>query len=221
MRWVVPAILVLALILVPFFLFADWFDALVARLASGQTSTSFTVIAMVGLLGSDVVLPIPSSIVSAAAGVLLGFWRAVAVIWVGMTISCMVGYAIGASSASAAKRFVGTDGLTRASALAESYGDMMIVVSRPVPVLAEASIIFAGVVGTPFRRFFVMTSWANLGIALGYAALGAFSMQLESFVVALVGALAVPGLAMLGARLWLGPTRRRRDGPRQDTPNRQ
>ena len=221
MRWVALAIAVLALILIPFVLFEPWFNALAARLARGQASTWFTVLAMVGLLGSDVVLPIPSSIVSAGAGMLLGFWSAVAVIWVGMTISCLVGYLIGATSASAAKRFVGNDGLTRASALAESYGDMMIVVSRPVPGLAEASIIFAGVVGTPFARFFVMTSSANLGIALGYAAIGAFSMQVESFLVALVGALAVPGLAMLAARLWLGPTRRRRDRSGQNSPNRQ
>jgi uncharacterized membrane protein YdjX (TVP38/TMEM64 family) len=219
MRWVALAAVVLALILIPFLLFEDWFNALAARLASGQASTWFTAVAIAGLLGSDVVLPIPSSIVSAGAGVLLGFWRAVAVIWVGMTISCLVGYLIGATSASAAKRFVGSDGLTRASALAESYGDMMIVVSRPVPVLAEASVIFAGVVRMPFRRFFAMTSWANLGIAAGYAAIGAFSMQVESFLVALVGALVVPGLAMLGARLWLGPTRRRRDRPSQGAPD--
>jgi len=211
MRWFALAVLVLALILVPFFLFEDWFNALATRLMSGQASSWFTATAIVGLLGSDVVLPIPSGIVSAAAGLLLGFWRGVAVIWVGMTISCVIGYAIGFSSAAAAKRFVGADGLTRASALAEHYGDMMMVISRPVPVLAEASTIFAGLVRTPFARFFGMTSSANLGIAVGYAAIGAFSVQAHSFLIAFIGALVVPGLAMLAARLWLGPTRRKRD----------
>jgi membrane protein DedA with SNARE-associated domain len=211
MRWLTLSLVVVALILIPFFLFEDWFLALAEELSSGRASKWYTAVAISGLLASDVVLPIPSSVVSAGAGMLLGFSRGAAVIWLGMTVSCLIGYAIGASSANAARRFVGRDGLVRASALAESYGDLMLVVSRPVPVLAEASIIFAGVVRTPFRRFLAMTSAANLGVAAGYAAIGAYSMKVESFLLAFAGALAVPGLAMLVARLWLGPTRRRRD----------
>jgi len=195
--------------------------ALAADLISGRGSKWYAATAIGGLLASDVVLPIPSSVVSAGAGMLLGFSRGVAVVWLGMTASCLIGYLIGASSADAARRFVGRDGLIRASALAESYGDLMLVVSRPVPVLAEASVIFAGVVRTPFRRFLAMTSAANLGVAAGYAAIGAFSMRVESLLLAFAGAIAVPGLAMLVARLWLGPTRRRRDRPSEGTADRQ
>ena len=209
MRWLALSVLVLAAILIPFFLFEDQFNALAARLASGEASNWYSAIAIGGLLGSDVLLPIPSSLVSAAAGVLLGFWRGVAVIWTGMTVSCLIGYVIGAKSAGAARRFVGPDGLTRASALADRYGEMMLVVSRPVPVLAEASVIFAGLVRTPFGRFFAMVAWSNLGIAIAYAAIGAFSMQAESFLVAFLGAIALPGFAVLAARLWFGPAGRR------------
>ena len=47
----------------------------------------------------------------------------------------------------------------------------------------------------------------NLGVAIGYAAIGAFSMRLDSFLLAFAGSLALPGLAMLAARLWLPATR--------------
>ncbi|MEO7189847.1 MAG: VTT domain-containing protein [Vicinamibacterales bacterium] len=207
MRWLALTLAVLALILVPFFLFEDQFNALAARLASGEASTWYSAVAIAALLGSDVVLPIPSSLVSAAAGVLLGFWRAVGVIWIGMTISCLIGYWIGARSAGATRRFVGPDSLAKAATLANRYGDLTIVLARPVPVLAEASVIFAGVVKTPFARFVALTSWANLGIALGYAAIGAFSMKVESFLLAFLGAMALPGIAGLVARLWFRRTR--------------
>jgi uncharacterized membrane protein YdjX (TVP38/TMEM64 family) len=207
MRWFAIGVLLLAFILVPFFLFEDQFNALAVRLASGEASTWYSAVALAALLASDVLLPIPSSIVSAGAGVLLGFWRGVAVIWIGMTGACLIGYFIGAKSAGAARRFVGPDGLARASSLADRYGDMMLVVSRPVPVLAEASVIFAGLVHTRFARFFVMTSWSNLGVAIAYAAIGAFSMKTESFAFAFVGSIALPAVAMLAAKLWLNPAR--------------
>jgi uncharacterized membrane protein YdjX (TVP38/TMEM64 family) len=203
MRWALISVLILALILVPFFLFEDYFNALAERFASGQGSTWYAAAAIGGLLASDVVLPIPSSIVSAAAGVLLGFGGGTAVIWTGMTISCLVGYWIGARSARAAERFVGQSGLARAAGLAARYGSFAIVLCRPIPVLAEASTVFAGLVHAPRQRFFWASALSNLGVALAYAAVGAFSMRVESFLIAFGGALLLPAIGFLVARLWL------------------
>jgi hypothetical protein len=44
---------------------------------------------------------------------------------------------------------------------------------------------------------------ANLGIAAGYAAIGAYAMSVDSFLVAFLGSLAFAGVAMLVGRLWL------------------
>lgn len=203
MRWTVVSLVIVALILVPFFLFEEFFNRLADRIMAGEASTWSAGLAIGGMLAADVVLPIPSSLVSAAAGVLLGFWRGAAVVWAGMTVSCAIGYFIGAKSAERARRFVGEDGLKRAAGLSERYGSLAIVLCRPVPVLAEASVIFAGLMHVPVGRFFVVCVLSNVGVAAGYAAVGAFSMQMESFLLAFAGSLALPGLALLGARLWL------------------
>lgn len=204
MRWFWLILIVLALILVPFFLYEDYFNALASRLAAGDVSPAWTSLVIVGLLGSDVVLPIPSSLISAAAGLLLGFWRGAATIWVGMTVSCVIGYFIGAWSAGGARRLLGESGVRRAAELAASYGQLAIVLCRPVPVLAEATVIFAGLIRSPFARFLATCVWSNLGVALGYAAIGAFAMRVDSFIPAFLGAIVLPGLAAVGARLWLG-----------------
>jgi 3-dehydroquinate synthase len=70
--------------------------------------------------------------------------------------------------------------------------------------LAEASVILAGVIGAPRRRFLALTSASNLGIAMVYAAVGAFAMEVQSFLLAFVAALALPALTMLIARRWKG-----------------
>jgi uncharacterized membrane protein YdjX (TVP38/TMEM64 family) len=202
MRWVVVSVVIIALILVPFFLFEDQFTAVAEQLATGGASRWYVAIGIGALLAGDVVLPVPSSITSAAAGALLGFWLGLVVIWAGMTVSCVVGYYIGARGAGVARRFVGDAGLARAEQLAAKYGNVGFVICRPVPVLAEASVIFAGLVRAPLGRFLYMIGWSNLGIAAGYAAVGAFSMRADSFLIAFGGALLLPAVAWMVARLW-------------------
>ena len=203
MRWGVLIGLMFALIIIPFLIFEKQFEALGAWLAEGHASgwTSGSIIT--ALLALDVFLPVPSSIVSTGAGVLLGFWRGAAVIWIGMTIGCAIGYAFGAKASGAARKVVGDDGLARANAIMERHGNWAIAVCRPIPVLAESSVVFAGLVRSPIRPFIWMSTLSNLGIALAYAAVGAFSMEVQSFLLTFLAALALPGLAMLAGKLWL------------------
>ncbi len=204
MRWAIIWVVLISLVLVPFFLFETEFNAFAARMTHGDTATWLASSSIFGLLALDVVLPVPSSIVSTAAGVLLGFWRGAVVVWTGMMVACLLGYALGARAAGLARRFVGEPGLERADSLVRRYGDWTIVMCRPVPVLAEASVIFAGLVGAPFVRFLALTALSNLGVALGYVAFGAFSMSVDSFLVAFVGALLIPGVVMGIARVTIG-----------------
>lgn len=204
MRWALVSLLIVTLILVPFFLFEGYFNNLAAHALAGGTARWSVVAGVVGLLASDVVLPVPSSVVSASAGALLGFGTGAATVWLGMTASCIVGYLVGARSAGAAQRFVGEDGLRRAADIADRYGAFAIVLCRPVPVFAEGSVIFAGLVRTPFGRFLAVSAASNLGVALGYSAIGAYSMRADSFLLAFIGSLLVPGIGILVAKMWLG-----------------
>ena len=200
MRWSVLIGLMFAAIIIPFLLFEKQFEELGAWLSSGQASgwTSASIIA--GLLALDVFLPVPSSIVSTGAGVLLGFWRGTAVIWLGMVLGCAIGYAFGARAAGAARKLVGADGLIRAGKVMERHGSWALVICRPIPVLAESSIVFAGLVRSPLAPFIWLTTLSNLGIAIAYAAVGAYSMKTDSFLWTFAGAIALPGIAMLLGR---------------------
>src|SRR5690606_23023812 len=80
MRWLWLTLIVVAVILVPFFLFEDYFTGLADRAVSGDVSVPWAVTIIAGLLAVDVLLPVPSSVVSAAAGVLLGFWLGATVV---------------------------------------------------------------------------------------------------------------------------------------------
>jgi len=204
MRWTILWVLLLGLVLLPFLLFEHQFNAFAEQITRSGTSRWLVAVGVFSLLALDVFLPVPSSIVSTGAGILLGLAWGAAVVWSGMMAGCLLGYYVGSRGSGAAKRFVGDDGIERAAGLVRRYGDLTIVLCRPVPVLAEASVVFAGLVQAPFARFTQLTAISNLGIALGYAAFGAYSLRLDSFFVAFLGALLLPGLFILLSRLTFG-----------------
>ncbi len=65
----------------------------------------------------------------------------------------------------------------------------------PVPVLAEASVLFAGMSKMNFRRFLIISTLSNLGISIVYAAVGAYSVSENSFLLAFAGAIIIPAVA--------------------------
>ena len=209
MRWVILWILLIGMVLVPFFLFEQQFDAFAEYVTRSDTSRWLVASAVFSLLALDVFLPVPSSIVSTASGVLLGFTTGTAVVWGGMMAGSLLGYAVGSRGSGAARRLVGVDGIERAAQLVKRYGDLTIVLCRPVPVLAEASVVFAGVVRANYSRFLRLTATSNLGIAAGYAAVGAYSRRLDSysFLIAFLGALLLPGVFILVSRATFGRER--------------
>ncbi|WP_437631652.1 TVP38/TMEM64 family protein [Sorangium sp. So ce854] len=200
--WAGSSGLLLLGILVPFFLFADRLEAAARALLASPPPAAATALVLGGLLAGDVVLPVPSSFVSTAAGGLLGFWRGTAVSWAGMMAGSALGYWLGArAGAPALRRMVGEAELARLARAAERHGPWFLLLFRGVPVLSEASVVFAGAGRMPRRAFATVTALANLGISATYAAVGASAAQLASTLPLFAGIVLLPGLALLLARL--------------------
>ena len=53
----------------------------------------------------------------------------------------------------------------------------------------------------PLRQFTLLVALSNLGLSLAYAAVGAYSVGRESFVLAFAGALLLPAIALGIARI--------------------
>ena len=209
MRWAVLWVILITIVLLPFVLFGEQFEAFGKQITQSDTSRWLVAGAVFSLLALDVFLPVPSSIVSTGAGVLLGFGVGTTVVWSGMMAGSLLGYAVGARGSGAARKLVGADGIARAADLVKRYGDLTIVLCRPVPVLAEASVVFAGLVRANYGRFLRLTVTSNLGIAAGYAAVGAYSRRLDtySFLIAFLGALLLPGIFIWISRATFGRER--------------
>lgn len=201
-RWSLVAVLLLALILIPWLLF----DAAVTRkiaeiLAGPMAHGPLVALLIVVLLALDVVLPTPSSLVSVAAGALFGWALGGALIWTGMTLGCLLGYGLGARAGRPlVRRLLGEAELARAMRLAGRADGPALALTRAVPVLAEATVLAAGAAGAP-GRFAVVTSLANAGVAAVYAGVGAAALSQGSFLLAFAAAAGLPAAGWLLVRL--------------------
>lgn len=195
--WVGFCGLLLAAILVPFALFGEQLEGASQHLLQGPLPTWQAGLLLGALLAGDIVLPLPSSVLNTAAGALVGFWGGVACSWAGMMVGSVVGYLLGARAGAAAlQRLAGEAELARVARAAERYGHWFLLLFRGVPVLAEASVVFAGLSRVPWRRFLALCALANLAISASYAAVGAYALEARSFLWLFAGLVLLPALAL-------------------------
>jgi uncharacterized membrane protein YdjX (TVP38/TMEM64 family) len=204
MRWSLLAGLVFAIILVPFFLFGQQLETWTESFVNSTTGyTGWIAVVLSSLLAVDILLPLPSSLISTAAGFLLGLVRGLLTSWIGMTASCIIGFWLSKRyGRSVACKIVGEKELERLEALSHRVGSWVIVISRPVPVLAEAAVLFAGISGLPIGQFLLLTILSNLGISAVYAAVGALSANANSFLLAFAGSILIPFVAMFLSKMY-------------------
>lgn len=195
--WAAVAALVLVIILVPFFLFEADVNHYIEGLIGTPKNRSVLAWTLGGFLAADVFLPVPSSLVSTAAGGLFGFPGGALVSWIGMTAGCLLGYFVGLKAGPPVVRgLAGQKELERVERAQRRYGVWAIILFRAVPVMAEASVLFAGMARVKPGLFLLLTSLSNLGISLVYAAVGSFSAGADSFLLAFAGAIMLPAGAM-------------------------
>jgi uncharacterized membrane protein YdjX (TVP38/TMEM64 family) len=202
-RWISLLISLFLLIVLPFIILEGTIKQAFDNSLKAELDNIWLAELIAFLLAADVILPVPSSIVSTTAGSALGFGVGTFTCWVGMSLGCLIGYWLGAVAGTpVVRRLVGEKELGKAQHLGVRLGVVVLIVTRAVPILAEASVITAGLMHIPPRLFFFVTSFSNLGVSVVYSGIGAFAYEINSFLLVFAGAILVPGLAMLFARVF-------------------
>jgi uncharacterized membrane protein YdjX (TVP38/TMEM64 family) len=153
-------------------------------------------IASLAVLASDVFLPIPSSVVMMGNGMVFGVWTGTALNLAGGVASALVAFGLGRWAEHLLDRWLSPAEKAHADKVLTNWGWLAIVVSRPIPLLAESIALLAG---TSHMRWWVMilaTLTGTLPGAWGYAAAGATAGGMDDpWAIAAV----VMGIAVL---LW-------------------
>lgn len=134
----------------------------------------------VGLLIADVVLPVPSSLVMVAHGALFGVLSGTMLSLFGSVGAAVFAFAIGRRGGKFMERVVTPDERARASNVLARWGMLAIIVTRPVPLLAETVAIMAGASPLSWRSVIAASIAGSLPPALLYALTGAAVADLQN-----------------------------------------
>ncbi len=195
-------LMVMLIIIVPFVCFEDAINAWFAAAVKAAESRRWELAGIFfGALAADIFLPVPSSLVSTLCGMTLGlnlgFWTS----FMGMNVSCAVGYLFGRYCSGAAEKLIGPQEMAALRRWEDRAGGPFLVAMRAVPVLAEASVLFAGVARTPPLRSSLWMLVGNAVVSLAYAVAGSLGHDSGAMYPALLASLAATGLIMLAGRV--------------------
>jgi uncharacterized membrane protein YdjX (TVP38/TMEM64 family) len=211
-----PMILVLAIPLIPFGLFAwlnpGW-EEQVAEWGKSAESRWVSAAVIVGLLTSDIFLPIPSSVLCTAAGWQFGIFLGTLIAWLGMSLGAVLGFALAKTIGSPLVAWLTTPKeLARAGELTQQLGPWLLAIARGIPVVAEASVLFVGLHQMTWRVFLPPVLISNLILAIVYAVFGRVAEEYQLLPLAIGVSILAPVLMIAVFQAWL---RWRQEGGRE------
>ena len=175
--------------LIPLFCWGDIFDAALSgerAVAWLRSFGSWGWAAAIFLLLMDLFLPVPSTAVLAALGLIYG---TVLGGLIGSVGACLAGavafFACRLLGRSTAQRIAGKKGLARGERLFGSVGGWLVALSRCLPLVAEVVACMAGLARMPTRTFLVALVSGSLPMAFTFAAVGHAGQERPALSLAL------------------------------------
>lgn len=152
----------------------------------------------VTLLVADALLPVPASVVMISLGALYGPVWGIALSLLGRFAMGVAGFAIGRRGGPLLRRAIPAEReRIYAEQLVERWGGVAIVLSRPVPLLAETTMLLAGAAGLRWRVALAAAFVGAVPEAVAYGLIGAYAASAENGVIVWIGFLFVAGVFRL------------------------
>ena len=152
------------------------------------------------LLMADVLLPVPSNLVMIAHGALFGVLVGTLLSLLGSMLAAVASFWIGRRGGRLLALAVPADEREYANAILQRWGLVAIVVSRPLPLLAETILVLAGASSMGWRTAMIATFLGSIPPSLFYAWAGAASIGFEGGAIVFGGVILLAALTGLTLR---------------------
>lgn len=195
--------ILLAIPVLPFLWLGESFEQSLLLALKQPSSPSVVAAWTVGLLTTDMFLPVPSSAVITYAGGVLGLMPGAFASWIGLSVGAFGGFGLARVFGDKVTRnFTEVEDIARLERFTRDFGPTSLILTRALPILAEACVLLVGAGKLSWLRFAVPVLLMNALLAITYSACGAYFRDSPSFVVAIVASGAIPLLTALSLRRW-------------------
>lgn len=193
--------ILLAGIIIPFVIWGERFDAVLSLEGTRgwmENYGGWAWAAGIALLVSDIILPVPSTVVMSALGWKYGWWLGGLFAAMGSMLAGIIAYAACRWLGRGAARWIaGEEGLRRGEEIFTRRGGWLVALSRWMPVLPEAVACLAGLSSMRWRVFLPALACGSLPTGFAFAAIGHLGQNDPGIAIAL--SCFVPVLLWLGA----------------------
>ncbi len=184
----------IAVPLVPWLLCGTRLDHAIAAWLDPPPPAAILAAAEVGVLAADILLPVPSSLVATLGGASLGPVAGTLCAWAGMTLGSLAGWWLGRAAGGRSLDTLEASARASLDRRQRRIGPLLVVVTRPLPILAEAAAVMAGAAGMSCRTFLAAAGMANLAIAFAWSLAGSVGKAADSLQWFAVASLAIPAV---------------------------
>ncbi|NLW43812.1 MAG: VTT domain-containing protein [Syntrophomonadaceae bacterium] len=144
-----------------------------------EKNSPATALLAILLLSADIVIPVPSSVMMTVNGALFGIWLGALVSLLGGLGAALIGFSLGRWMTPLVQGWVSQQEWEQARRLLATWGGIGIIVTRPIPILAETMSIAAGT-SLSCKEVLWASFWGLLPIALLYSISGATATDLKT-----------------------------------------
>lgn len=173
------------IIFVAFYLFPgmeQWIDI---NLKSNKSRLAFAFLSF-GLLTSDIILPIPSSVIMILNGKVLGVPAGTLLSFFSGLLSSIIGFYIGSKANPYFDKMFSKKDKEVSNSLFLKFGNIAITISKALPIISEAVSFVSGTTSVSFKTFLVYSIAGHIVVSLLYACVGYYSTSLNSNLVAAI-----------------------------------
>lgn len=213
MRLVAWFLGLMAIVIASWVIWGTWFEVkftLEGSIEYLESAQGYAWLVGWALLVSDVLIPIPGTVVMSALGWIYGVWLGGLLAAGGSMLAGLTGYGLCRLMGERAARFLlGDKDFDRGHGWFEAGGGWLICLSRALPVLAEVISCMAGLVRMPFKRFVVSLACGSFPLGYVFAWVGASGHDRPAMAMGM--SLGVPVVLWIVARLMIRKLEKREE----------
>lgn len=171
----IGSILIISLVFVCFEHLELYFEQILSY--SKVDKTQYAFISCL-ILSSDILLPVPSSIVMYLNGVVLGIYYGFLLSFFSALISASTGYFLGKYTT-----FGLSEENSKANDIIQKYGNVAIILSRGIPILSESISYTAGFNKVNFKHYLILNIIGYFPICFIYSFFGNLGQDQNMFLL--------------------------------------
>ena len=172
-------LMVATVIIISFLIFSN-LESFFSELLNGLSKKPFAYAAVsFVVLTSDIVLPVPSSIVMYVNGYVLGVIFGSIISLLSLIVSAMIGYYLGKITSSVLK----TTTEMNSQKFLNKYGAVAVLLTRGIPILSESVCFVSGYNKLPFKKYVLYNIVGYIPLCILYAYCGSLGYDKNIFLL--------------------------------------